>query len=82
MGRWRGSARKNSAKEDSVSSQERRVWAAGTPALLQKELEKEESAGRRSGDESCGSGLEVRAGYLGSGGSTFGDCGCKKFSNY
>lgn len=69
-------------KEDSVFSRGRPVWAAETPALLQRELETEESVERRSGDESCGSGLEVRAGYLDSGGSTFGGCGSGHISTY
>ncbi len=59
-------------KEDSAFLRGRRVWAAETPALPQREQEKEESVGRRSGDENCGSGLEVRSGYLDSGGSIFG----------
>lgn len=69
-------------KEDSVFSRERRVWAAEIPALLQREPEKEESVGKRSGDESCGSGLEVRAGYLGSGGLIFGGYRCGHVSTY
>lgn len=68
--------------EDPVFSQGRRVWGAETPAFLQMEPEKEESVGRRLGDESCGSGPEARAGYLDSGGSIFGGCGCGHVSTY
>lgn len=69
-------------KEDSVFSQGRRAWGAETLALLQMEQEKEESVGTRSGDENCGSGPEVRVGYLDSGGSIFGDYGCAHVSTY
>lgn len=69
-------------KGDSVFSRGRQVLAAETPALLQRELEKEESVGRRSGDESCGSGLGVRVGYLDSGGSISAGCGCGHVSTY
>ena len=69
-------------KEDSVFSRERRVWAAEIPALRQREPEKEESVGKRSGGENCGSGLEVRAGYLDSGGLIFGGYGCGHVSRY
>lgn len=42
----------------------------------------EESVGRKSGDESCGSGLEVRVGYLGNGDLTFGGCHYEHVSTY
>lgn len=61
-------------KEGSVFLRERRVWAAETPGLLPRELGKEESVGKRSGDESCVSGLAIRAEYLDSGGSISGGC--------
>ena len=73
---------RNSVKGDSVFSRARQVLAAETPALLQRVLEKEESVGRKSRDESCGSGLEVRSGYLDSGGSISASCGCGYVSIY
>ena len=82
MGRWIGSARRNSVKEDLVFSRAMRVWVAETPALLQRVPEKEESVGKRSGDESCGFELEVRAGYLDSGGLIFGGYGCGHIRTY
>ena len=68
--------------EDPVFLQERPMWAAETPVLLLKEPEKEESVGRRSGDENCGFELEVRLRYLGSGGLIFGDFHCESISTY
>ena len=61
-------------KEGPVFSRERRVLAAEIPVLLQWEPEKGGSVGKRSGDGNCESGLEVRLGYLDSGGSIFGGC--------
>ena len=69
-------------KEDPVYLRERRVWAVETPVLLLRELEREESVGRKSEDENCGSELGVRAGYLDSGGSIFGGCGRTCVSPY
>lgn len=69
-------------KEGPVFSRGRRVWAAEIPALLQREPEKGESVGRRSGDGNYESGLEVRLGYLDSGGSIFGGCGCGYINTY
>ena len=69
-------------KEDSVCWRERRVWAAETPVLPLMELETEENVGRRLGDENCGSELEVRVGYLGSGDSISGYCSHGYFSTY
>ena len=58
--------------EDPGFLQERPMWAVEPLALLLKGPEKEESVGRRSGDENCGFELEVRLRYLGSGGWIFG----------
>lgn len=82
MGRWRGSARRNSAKEGPVFSRERRVLAAEIPALPQWEPEKVGSVGKRSGDGNYESGLEVRLGYLDSGDSIFGGCSCGYISTH
>lgn len=82
MGRSRGLAKRNWGKEDLASLRGRRVWAAETPALLLKEPVKAESVGRRSGDENCGSELEVRSGYPDNGDSTFGGCGCGYVRTY
>ena len=68
--------------EDPVFLQERPMWAAETSALLLKGPEKEESVGRRSGDENCEFELEVRLKYLGSGGLIFGDFHCGSVSVY
>lgn len=62
-------------KEDWVFLRERQVWAAEFPGLLLGELGKEESVGKRSGDESCVSGLVIQAEYLDSEGSISGGCG-------
>ena len=69
-------------KEDSVCSRERLVWAAETPVLLVMELETGENVGRRSGDENCGSELEVRVEYLGSGDLISGGCDRGYVSTY
>ena len=62
-------------KEDLVFSRGRQVWVVETPALLLRELEEEGSVGKKSKDVNCGSELEVRAGYLDSGGLISGGCG-------
>ena len=69
-------------KEGPVFSRERRVLAAEIPALPQWEPEKVGSVGKRSGDGNYESGLEVRLGYLDSGGSISGGCGCGHISTY
>lgn len=58
-------------KEGPVFSQGMPVLAAEILALLQRVPEMGANAGKRSGDGSCESGLEVRLGYLDSGDSTF-----------